>query len=157
METVCLFNKFSHCKYCETCNKLHNNEICEIESCETRNCTKRHPKSCKFFDIYNRCEFGSFCSFSHVKSENNEKDMKSKLTSLENCVKVLKNENKRHEVKLQSLVEKNEALEKNLESVVKSVTAVCETMVKKSTDAVVHMLLKKQDESEKKQKETLIY
>ena len=78
--------------------------------------------------------------------------MKSKLTSLENCVKVLKNENKRHKVKLQSLVEKNEALEKNLESVVKSVTAVCETMVKKSTDAVVHMLFKKQDESEKKTK-----
>ena len=80
--------------------------------------------------------------------------MKFKLTTLENRVEVLENENKRYDVKLQSLAEKNEALEKKLESVVKSVTAVCETMVKKSTDAVVHMLFKKQDESEKKQKET---
>ena len=153
MQPVCLFNKFGHCKYRETCNKLHNNEICEIESCEAKNCTKRHPKNCKFYDIYNRCKFGSFCSFSHVKSANNDKDMKSKPTTLENCVKVLENENKRYDVKLQSLAEKNEALEKKLESVVKSVTDVCEIMVKKSTDAVVDMILKRQTESEKKQNE----
>ena len=114
-----------------------------METCEAKNCSKRHPKNCKFYDIYNRCKFGSFCSFSHVKSANNDKDIKSKLTTLENRVEVLENENKRYDVKLQSLAEKNEALEKKLMSVVKSVTAVCEIMVKKSTDAVVDMILKK--------------
>ena len=59
--------------------------------------------------------------------------MKSKLITLENRVELLENENKTY-------VEKNEALEQKLESVVKSVRDMCEIIVKKSTDAVVDIL-----------------
>ena len=57
---------------------------------------------------------------------------------------------KRYDVKLQSFTEKNEALEKKLESVVQSVTDMCEIIVRKSVDIV----FQRQDEIEKKQNKT---
>ena len=66
---VCLFNKFGHCKYQATCRKRHINTICEKEDCEVENCCERHPRECNYYKVYNRCKFGSFCSFAHKTSE----------------------------------------------------------------------------------------
>ena len=63
MKTVCQFNKFGFCKFGVTCRHLHFSETCENKLCEISNCLKRHPTMCKYFKIYNRCKFGSFCSY----------------------------------------------------------------------------------------------
>ena len=65
LESLCLYNKFGHCKFSETCRKLHNKEICRNKTCEIQHCLKRHPRPCKYFQEYKRCKFGEFCSFSH--------------------------------------------------------------------------------------------
>ena len=64
-ETVCLFNKFGHCKFSTRCRQFHLNEICENELCESQNCLKRHPRVCRFYNQYQRCKFGEFCSYLH--------------------------------------------------------------------------------------------
>ena len=56
---------------------------------------------------------------------------------------------------VQGLVEKNKALEEKLELTTKRIEDVCAITVKKVLDAVVAMIFRKQDENEKKQKETL--
>ena len=49
MENICLYNKFGHCKYQETCRRQHLREICELPLCENKSCMRRHPRTCKFF------------------------------------------------------------------------------------------------------------
>ena len=64
-ENTCLHNKFGHCRYRDTCRHRHIQEICENSTCEIHNCEKRHPRECRFWNVYNRCKFGDFCSFKH--------------------------------------------------------------------------------------------
>ena len=118
------------------------------------NCAKRHPKTCNFFNICNRCKFWCFCSFAHITtativSSDNEK-IKTKLSNLEKRVETLENENKLADVNVQGLVEKNKALEEKLELTTKRIEDVCAITVKKVLDAVVAMIFRKQDENEKK-------
>ena len=156
METACIFDKYGHCKYRETCRKLHYDEICEKESCEKINCDKRHPKSCTFFSMYNRCKFGTYCSFSHVTSvvSSDDEKIQSKLSTLEERMENLENEIKLSDAKVQGLLEENKALEKKLDVTVKSIKDICAITVKKAVDDVVDVIFKKQDENEKKQQET---
>ena len=91
--SICLHNKFGHCKFRETCRHPHNNEICEETNCEINKCSKRHPKSCRYFKDFNRCKFGDFCSFVHRELKNDAKEqelneVKARLVNLENIVKV---------------------------------------------------------------------
>ena len=69
IESLCLHRKFGHCKFSERCRKYHAQETCESSNCEVKDCLKRHPKACKYFEKYQRCKFGDFCSFSHKKKE----------------------------------------------------------------------------------------
>ena len=130
METVCLFHNYGYCKYRETCRNIHYKETCEVKSCETPGCAKRHPKNCRYFNIYNRCKFGTFCSFAHVTSKvsNNYEDeeTKDKIVSLDMRVKTLE--------------EKNEHLEREVHATFENMKVICEIMVKKTTDAVVEMI-----------------
>ena len=64
-ETICKFNQFGFCKFLSNCRKHHINENCQETVCENRNCLKRHPKNCKYFDLYKRCKFGVYCAFAH--------------------------------------------------------------------------------------------
>ena len=66
----CLYNKYGHCKYRETCHRHHVNELCEETMCKTEDCQKRHPKKCRFYLEFKYCKFGSYCSFSHKIGEN---------------------------------------------------------------------------------------
>ena len=113
IETICKFNQFGFCKFLSHCRRHHVNEIC-LEMCNNCNCPKRHPKTCKFFEKYNRCKFGEYCAFAHkenplVKEINTLKineqilkedlndtgnevlDLKKKVEQLENLVEELVN------------------------------------------------------------------
>ena len=81
-ENVCLFNKFGHCKYRETCRLRHFEEKCENKFCEIENCPLRHPKNCRYFQQFRRCKFGDYCSFAHKIEDFGRKD-----ETLENEVK----------------------------------------------------------------------
>ena len=58
---------------------IHFSETCENKLCEISYCLKRHPTTCKYFKIYNRCKFGSFCFFKHKTndglSQNNDDEI----------------------------------------------------------------------------------
>ena len=78
-------NKYGFSKYSERCRKQHFNEICLESNCEMKTCLRRHPKPCKFFEIYQKCKFGTFCAFKHCVSLQ-VKDiihLKSKVENLE--------------------------------------------------------------------------
>ena len=65
INSICKYNKFGFCKFLTSCRNYHVNEKCQEISCENRTCLKRHPKICKYFELYNRCKFGEYCAFEH--------------------------------------------------------------------------------------------
>ena len=108
----CLYFKFGFCSFGDHCRRQHISEVCLETSCDIQNCPRRHPKRCKFYDLYNRCKFGDYCAYAHrenyqvqeinllkVKVEQLEKVLNEKqnevealhekLDTLENAVKEL--------------------------------------------------------------------
>ena len=158
MQTVCIFHSYGYCKYRETCRNYHYKETCEVKSCETPGCAKRHPKNCKYFNYYNRCKFGTFCSFAHVASEvsNNYEDeeTRAKLATLDSRVKTLEEEIKLVNANVKTLEEKNEHIQREVHTTFENMKVICEIMVKKATDAVVEMIFEQQNRIENNQKET---
>ena len=129
-EDVCRHHKYGFCKNQETCRLKHVNDICEKKGCEIDKCSQRHPRSCKYFQEFKRCKFGSYCLYRHEDSQilcytkNHEEKFKAlteKTTELETkvaClsellnVKTAKTENL--ELKLNTLEEKVEQDSKDL-------------------------------------------
>ena len=81
---VCRFNKFGYCKFEHNCQKRHIDKLCENEDCDTK-CENRHPKPCRYYDMYQRCKFGDFCKFSHTYKHKNfdDKILKNSFDDLE--------------------------------------------------------------------------
>ena len=47
-------------------------------------CPRRHPKPCRFFELYQKCKFGTFCAFKHCESlQVKEITHKSKVEDLQ--------------------------------------------------------------------------
>ena len=157
LKNICQHNKFGYCKYRETCRKHHFKTICKAESCESIKCPKRHPRPCKYFNIFRRCKFGSFCLFSHetesFSSLRNDEEMKGKLNYLEEYTQKLEDKIKIGDSKLKVMEEKIEVIENKLESVLESTKAVITIAVKKAMDDVTSIIVKQQDALEEKQKE----
>ena len=65
---VCYHFMFGFCKFGDKCRKHHIYEICSEVNCENKNCFKRHPKTCKFYDMYKRCNFNDYCIYAHRES-----------------------------------------------------------------------------------------
>ena len=40
---------------------------CESFTCDGRDCDKRHPRVCRFYNDYRRCKFGETCLYDHVE------------------------------------------------------------------------------------------
>ena len=157
MENVCLFNKYGFCKFRENCRKIHYEETCNIESCETNSCAKRHPTKCRYFNLYNRCKFGTFCLFSHEAADlktnyNEDEENRVKIATLEARIVKLENETNLSNDKIRNLEDRNEVLESKLVSALENMKTICEAIVKKATDTVVEIFSKQQDESERKQR-----
>ena len=110
---LCLFNKYGHCKFQGTCRKKHIINICEKEECEVQNCLERHPRECSFYRDFKRCKFGSYCSYKHKTSKDDEikelkKDLENVKTRLEQIEELLKIKSKQVEFfqKIQQLEKK---------------------------------------------------
>ena len=53
-------------------------------------CDFCHPRPCKYFKIYKRCKFTTYCKYSHEDFDYENKNAKEKIETLENSEKVLK-------------------------------------------------------------------
>ena len=156
-QVVCLYNKFGHCKYSETCRKFHSKEICEKDDCEIKECVNRHPKSCKYFDEYRRCKFGEFCSFSHkkqktLKSDSFTADLLMRLAALEK-----KNDENESKIKvlnddLNSIQEYNKNMEIQLTNALEKATKIA---VREGTDTLIKIFTDKQDDLERRSNASL--
>ena len=113
---------------------------------------------CKYIKTYNRCKFGSFCSYKHdtndVLSQNDDNEIETRFATFENQFVDLEAKIKEDGVKIKKLEEKIDYLEQNLKTVIESNKDVLETTIKKVTDEILQTILKKQDEFEKKQTES---
>ena len=106
-KSVCRFNKFGYCKFGNRCFRKHENEIYENAKCNSKECSLRHPKNCKYFLDFQYCKFGAYCKFSHptpiTKATSKEiDDLKEKLKLLKKEIdakdKLIKEKNNEMEV-----------------------------------------------------------
>ena len=62
---VCRHYQTGFCKFGESCRKQHVKEICQMNNCNLKICTQRHPKVCKYFKHHQLCKFGDSCCYRH--------------------------------------------------------------------------------------------
>ena len=65
MAAICLYNQYGHCKFADSCDKIHNLVTCDSFPCLDNTCPKRHPRRCRYYGIYRKCRFAERCSFLH--------------------------------------------------------------------------------------------
>ena len=92
MSAVCQFNQHGHCKFGSKCDKFHTTETCDNFPCQDNDCSKRHPKLCKYFSAYGRCMFGDKCSFLHYNFSRGEHTASDGLQEFVQAVSGLKDE-----------------------------------------------------------------
>ena len=85
-QNVCRYFKFGHCKFGDTCTKLHVKEECE----DVITCSLRHPRDCKYYRDYSRCKFSDWCSYKHIINSNSKDQTKEILEKLNNLEKTMK-------------------------------------------------------------------
>ena len=145
-ETICIHHKYGHCKFSFTCRHHHVKDICFEKLCEITNCNRRHPKPCKYFDQYQRCKFGEFCSFSHEIRTHESDDitnMKEKLSKFENDIS-------ERDLEIDILKEKLRNVEEKLDKTLESIKTVIDIVVKEALDVFTKTVAKQQDEAEKR-------
>ena len=88
MEQVCSHFKTGFCKFGEFCRKHHVKVICSKEKCNGKDCTERHPKTCKYFKTNQVCKFGMSCSYLHVTLKEGGEifQLTSKVNDLESLI-----------------------------------------------------------------------
>ena len=93
LNQICLFNKFGHCRFRDACRKRHISDICEINDCEISECSRRHPRECRYWNEYGRCKFSDFCSFKHKPLDTFETNdnLDKELTTLKEKLEISKN------------------------------------------------------------------
>ena len=64
-QPVCKYHKFGHCKFGQSCRKMHIDIKCTKPNCDRKSCLNRHPRPCKFFTVSGFCKWGVECSYSH--------------------------------------------------------------------------------------------
>ena len=109
-EVLCLFNKFGYCRYLETCRKKHTKDICDIPQCEVNICSKRHPRTCRYYEEYGRCKFGDDCSYKHNKSETNS-EIGKELEKVKDKIRLLESIVEKKEEEIKRLLENVKSLE----------------------------------------------
>ena len=160
LESLCLYNKFGHCKFSETCRKLHNKEICRNKTCEIQHCTKRHPRPCKYFQEYKRCKFGEFCSFSHDSEYHIHDHVPNNVTTdIQNRLEMLENKIKEKDNQIENLIEEIDAIKKEntvaKEELSKALEKVVNPVVKEITETLIKTFSQKQDDLEQRTTATL--
>jgi hypothetical protein len=155
-ENICLYNKYGHYKFSDTCHHHHVTDICEETNCETEKCLKRHPRNCRFCENYNRCKFGDNCFFSQRTLENGNPgehdtevaDKKAKISALETLMKAKDSEMENPNEKVLKIEHKHLELETEMRKAI-------ENVVKDATASLLEIFSKQQDEMEKRNAENL--
>ena len=87
-KSVCVYAKFGRCKN-EECEYHHPNDTCCDQTCNIHNCSKKHPRHCRYFWGFNACRNTESCKFLH-KTEATQfvdvdkyKDLEEKYLKLE--------------------------------------------------------------------------
>ena len=127
IETICKFNKYGFCKYLSQCRKQHVKENCLEKECNNRNCLRRHPINCKFYDLYKRCKFGEYCAFAH-----RENPLVTELNTLKFNQEILKEDLNNAGNEVLDLKQKVEGLEKLVQELITRVENIS-TPTKKGT------------------------
>ena len=88
-----MYNQRGFCKFGEMCTKKHDNEICQSgKECINPNCTRRHPRDCRYFSRNGRCKFSASCAYSHSEENNKTKveELEKELINLKEEMNKLK-------------------------------------------------------------------
>ena len=149
VENVCYFNKFGHCKYTTTCRNLHLKEVCEERNCESSKCNKRHPRNCRFFEQYQMCKFGLYCSFKHVQRI----DMNAEVESLKSNILKLEKEVNEKDTRVFILEEKVKEFENTINNLKLEMISSMKYATKQITDNFTNILDRQRDFNEKKNTE----
>ena len=122
IENICKFFKYGYCKFSDRCRHRHIQAICEIEECDSSNCSLRHPRACKFFLNYGRCKFGDYCLYKHEKQARKgvENVATIKETILENLNLKLESFLKSYHERILHAEENLQIMKIKLESIAKS-------------------------------------
>ena len=66
--SVCKYNKFGFCRYCDKCKRIHYKEQCQVRAycMDINRCTKRYPKARKVFALESFFRFGTCCPYHHA-------------------------------------------------------------------------------------------
>ena len=75
MTAICQFHQHGHCKFAAQCVKIHTDVTCNSFPCEDRQCSKHHPRLCKYYATYGRCMFAERCSFLHYSFGNGDQGL----------------------------------------------------------------------------------
>ena len=121
-ENVCAFHKFGYCRNGDNCIKIHVTERCMKEDCgDVRNCSRRHPRPCKYFQEKGFCKFNSSCKYDH-RQPKNVVDLNGRIDALEKQNELLKSLIIEQNVTINSLIVENsksiESLEKKIDLVI---------------------------------------
>ena len=88
----CKFNKYGFCKFREECRNSHSKEICGILHCNEQDCDRRHPRTCRFFALYQSCKFGDDCAYLHKATESSAAvELENRIAATEEGIRVLEN------------------------------------------------------------------
>ena len=120
----------------------HINIICENDRCDQTQCEYRHPKLCKYFEMFRRCKFTSFCKFSHKTKDFGQEDINDIFND-----------------KIDTFVKASEALENNIEDIKKKLECV-ERELKEKNEVITELgdkmkILENKNEANK-HKETIL-
>ena len=70
----CRYYNGGYCKFLKTnCHYFHPEEQCEVISCDQKDCSKRHPKICKYHNKQSKCRFKDKCLYRHDLHKNQSK------------------------------------------------------------------------------------
>ena len=158
---VCKYHKYGHCKFQNVCRYQHNEELCETTQCDVYNCSKRHPKRCRYFEEFGRCKFGDFCSFAHVVKastyyENADlfssefTDTNSRLSVVEDLLEKHANEVTELKAEIHLIREENNSLKEEVKNIFENVEKFVENIVKVTTETICSNLSTQQQVHEQK-------
>ena len=149
--SICLYNKYGHCKFGQRCRLQHVDNICDSINCDMHNCRSRHPRICTYFSQFGRCKFADYCSFLHVSKHDQEckiKTVKEKLLEFEKliCEKDTLIANLENRVK--AVEEEHNNLKLELNSSFENMNKLIEKAIIATTDAMVATTMQSEKEKD---------
>ena len=78
---------FGFCKFKSMCRKQHISEKFSKNECDTKSCSLRHPRICRYYRDIGFCKFGEWCLFKHEGVSKGLKEVKEISDKIKNVEK----------------------------------------------------------------------